>query len=192
MIAYIGIDPGKAGVITVKSKDELKFYYLPQHKVESGKTLKSGKPQMKSEFHLEGLRDLVFEIASDFKGCEFRGIIEQVLGRAGWSATNNFNFGNIAGIQQMVMVMLGVKEIQFVRPQKWQTYIWRHYKQEVIKVPSSTGKTLVNDTKTTSYNLVSKHYPDIDWRKTEKSKNFDDNKVDAFLIMQYLILTENK
>lgn len=55
-----------------------------------------------------------------------------------------------------------------------------------VMKPSSTGKTMIHDTKATSA-IVSKIIaPDIDFRKTERSKNIDDNKTDAFLICKYM------
>ena len=48
-IVFFGMDPGKDGYITAfdPSTGEHKFYAMPTHKVETGKLLKSGKPQMK-------------------------------------------------------------------------------------------------------------------------------------------------
>jgi hypothetical protein len=41
------------------------------------------------------------------------------------------------------------------------------------------------DTKNTSYNAARRLFPNIDFRKSERCKSFDDNKVDATLIAEY-------
>lgn len=97
-VIYIGVDPGKDGYITVKKDNEYIFYAMPEHKVETGKLLKSGKPQMKSIFHEAGLKDIIEELKVICVGATIKVAIEQVGGRGGWSATNNFNFGHTAGL----------------------------------------------------------------------------------------------
>ena len=50
---YIGMDIGKDGYTTILKDGEFIFYAMPEHKIETGKLLKSGKPQMKKAFHEE-------------------------------------------------------------------------------------------------------------------------------------------
>lgn len=185
----IGIDPGKAGFITIFDGTDFDFYPMPEHKVESGKFLKNGKPQMKAEFHEEGFSQLVFDIHGKYSGYKKYMAIEDVHGRQGWSATNNFNFGYVAGMQKMIGIMLGA-EITMVRPQKWQSFMRQGYQN--IKKRSSTGKTMVNDPKAVAAVIVKEEYPNIDFRKTERAKNNDENKIDSFLICLYLYRTLNK
>jgi hypothetical protein len=104
-------------------------------------------------------------------------------------ATNNFNFGYIAGMQRMIFVMLGI-EPELVRPQKWQSVVREGYKS--IKRPSASGKTMVVDAKEMAEIIVTKEFPDIDFRKSERAKKNDDNKIDSFLICQYLMRTQKK
>jgi len=181
---FLGVDPGKSGFITIydPTVDEYDFYSMPEHKIETGTILKSGKPEMKTEFHTEGFRGLVFEIHKKYPNCQFIAAIEEVGGRQGWSAENNFNFGHTAGLQMMLLIMLKA-EIELVRPQKWQSYIYQGY--EKVKVPSSTGKTMVHDTKATSAIVAQDLAPTLDFKRTPRSKNIDDNKTDSFLICVY-------
>tara|TARA_R110000803_G_scaffold11321_1_gene33920 strand:+ start:267 stop:899 length:633 start_codon:yes stop_codon:yes gene_type:complete len=182
----LGMDPGKDGYITAWDGKEFKFYSMPTHKVETGKLLKSGKPQMKDEFHIGGLIVLQSEIYYDFPNCRFVVAIEQVGGRGGWSATNNFNFGHTAGLQRMIFEMLDA-EIIMVRPQKWQSVVRRGY--DLMKVKSSTGKTMVVDSKMMAEHIATTEYPGIDFRKTERSTKNHDGKMDSFLICLYLMRT---
>jgi hypothetical protein len=181
---FIGVDPGKSGFITIyePETDEYTFYPMPEHKVETGEKSKTGKIVIKTEFNPEGLVKLVFEINSKYKGCKLYSTIEEVNGRQGWSAQNNFSFGHTAGLQMMLLLMLGA-EITLVRPQKWQSYMYEGI--DKIMVPSSTGKTMVHDTKATSALLSQKLRPEINFCKTERSKKIDDNKTDSFLLCIY-------
>jgi hypothetical protein len=186
-VILLGMDPGKEGFITAWNGEEFTFYRMPEHKVETDKVSKTGKPVMKTEFHINGLVDLVYQIKSDFKDCSFNVAIEEVGGRGGWSASNNFNFGYTAGLQRMVFEMLRA-EIIMVRPQKWQSVVRRGY-DKILK-PSSTGKTMVADTKVLAEHIATTEYPGIDFKATERSKVNHDGKIDSFLICLYLIRTQ--
>ncbi len=179
----IGVYPGKAGFFTAFDGKEFQFYPMPEKKIETGKLLKSGKPQMKSVFDDHGLINVVAQIKMFYPtGTTFKVFIEEVGGRGGWSATNNFNFGYTAGLQKMVLLFLD-PEPTMVRPQKWQSFMRQGY--NTIKKASSTGKTMVNDSKAQALAIVENEYPQIDFRKTERSKVPDDNKIDSFLICLY-------
>lgn len=188
---YIGVDPGKDGFITIfdPTKKEYHFVAMPTEKVETGETLKSGKPKMKSQFSESKLKDIVFLISNSFRGYKKYAAIEEVTGRQGWSAQNNFNFGHTAGLQKMILIMLDC-EIISVRPQKWQSYMRQGYNE--IKKPSSTGKTMVHDAKATAEMIVKNEYPEIDFRKTDRANKNHDGKIDSFLICLYLYRTLNK
>jgi len=189
-IAYIGFDPGADGFITAYSVEhDFRFYSMPTELEETGKVLKNGKAQTKPVFSYSGLIELAIEIRKDFDGYEIVAAMEQVGGRGGWSATNNFNFGYKAGCQRMVLELLRA-EIIFVRPQKWQSFVRKGY--ELIKNPSSSGKTMVVDSKAMAELIATTEFPNIDFRKTEKSKKNHDGKIDSFLICLYLIRTYKK
>ena len=188
-IVYIGIDPGKSGVITLFKDNEFTFINMPEHKVPSGKLSKKGLPLMKSVFHAEGFRQLVFDISQQCKGYKIKAAIEEVGGRAGWSAQNNFAFGHTAGLQLMILIMLKA-EITFVRPQKWQSYMRQGYPD--LKKASASGKTMISDPKAVAKVIVDTEYPNIDFRKSERANLDDDNRIDSFLICLYLIRTDGK
>lgn len=186
----LGVDPGKDGYITAWDGDKFTFYAMPTHKVDTGKFLKSGKPQTKDEFHIGGLVNLVFKIREDFPSGEnhLNVAIEEVGGRGGNGAVQNFNFGFVAGLQRMVFEML-LGEIIMVRPQKWQSVVRRGYNKKMI--PSSTGKTMVVDAKAMAEHIATTEYPNIDFRKTERARNNHDGKIDSFLICLYLMRTRS-
>ena len=173
---YIGVDPGKVGFIAIIKDDEYIFYPMPYERVEG-----------KSVFCESCLKPLVEEIAELCSGYEIHVAIEQVGGRGGWSASNNFNFGYTAGLQKMMFVMLDA-DILMVRPQKWQSVMRAGYNN--IKKSSSTGKTEVNDSKAMAEFIALTEFPDIDFRKSTRARKNDDNKIDAFLIAQYLKRTD--
>tara|TARA_R110000782_G_scaffold128512_1_gene220100 strand:+ start:151 stop:744 length:594 start_codon:yes stop_codon:yes gene_type:complete len=181
---FIGLDPGKEGFITIYDpiNEWYEFIPMPSHKVPSGKKLKSGLDAMVTEFHKEGMKNLVIHILKNYEGCNFHAVLEEVIGRQGWSAQNNFNFGHTAGLQMMVLIMIGA-DIKMVRPIKWQAIMYQGF--DKVLVPSSTGKTMVHDTKATSKIVAQKLGPEIDFRKTTRSTNLDDNKTDSFLMALY-------
>lgn len=171
---YLGLDPGAKGFITVYKPDmnSYDFYQMPTEKGEGSTPV----------FSFSGLKDLAQDLKERYRGLAIFATIEEVIGRQGWSAQNNFNFGHVAGAQRMFLEMIGA-EITLVRPQKWQAIMYQGY--DKIKVPSSTGKTMIHDTKATSANVAQAMRPEIDFRRTTRSKNIDDNKTDSFLLAMY-------
>lgn len=177
-VVYIGIDPGKAGFVTILKDDEALFFPMPYERIDG-----------KSVFCEQCLKPLVEEIAQICSGYRIKVAIEQVQGRGGWSATNNFNFGYVAGLQKMMMIMLDA-DILMVRPQKWQSEMRKGYNN--IKKASSTGKTMVTDSKAIAEMIAVTEWPDIDFRKSTRARKNDDNKIDSFLIAQYLKRIDGK
>lgn len=181
---FIGLDPGKEGFITIYDplSKTYEFLPMPTHKVPTGKKLKSGLDEMKSEFNQAGMVDLVTHFKTYYKDCKLHAVLEEVIGRQGWSAQNNFNFGHTAGLQMMVLFMAGA-DITLVRPIKWQAIMYQGH--EKVMIPSSTGKTMVHDTKATSKIVAQKLAPEVDFRKTPRSTKLDDNKTDSLLMALY-------
>lgn len=184
---FVGIDPGKQGFLVLFSEEVGKheFYTMPEKDEPTGKVLRGGKIQTEKVFNPNGFRDLILDINTRFKGSKMFFVIEDVLGREGWSAQTTFNFGHTAGMQLMIPIMLGATYV-LVRPQKWQSIMYRGV--EKVRKPSSTGKTMVHDTKATSALVAQKLYPEIDFRRNPESKRstkIDDNKTDAFLMCEF-------
>lgn len=169
---YIGIDPGKQGFIAIIKNEENIFFEMPYEKVDGKKV-----------FCERCLKPLVEDIAELCKGYEIKVAIEEVSGRGGWSAQNNFNFGYTAGLQKLMMIMLDA-DILMVRPQRWQAFMRQGYPD--LKKTSSTGKTQVRDPKAVAELIVTTEWPEVDFRKSIRARKNDDNKIDAFLIAQYL------
>lgn len=175
---YIGIDPGKTGFITFAKDGHYSFSSIPKIKGTNDVDYR----ELYLIFHNK-IGDLIFEI-SDIKVA-----IEDVGGRGGWSATNNFNFGYIAGVLRGVISPFVLNEnVIMVRPQKWQSFVRKGYPD--LRKASSTGKTQIRDPKAVAKMIVEKEFPEIDFRKSTRAKKVDDNKIDSFLICQYLIRTD--
>lgn len=185
---YFGIDPGKDGFITAFDGSDFTFYEMPTHKVDIEGFLKNGKSKTKTEFNEKGIKDIIKKISLDFPNSEKVFAIEKVVGREGWSAQNNFNFGHTAGLQRMIPIMLDSKYI-LVRPQTWQSFVRQGY--DYIRVPSKSGKTMITDAKAVAEMIVEKEFPNIDFRKTIRSKKNHNGKIDSFLICLHLYRTTN-
>jgi len=184
---FVGIDPGKQGFLVLysESNNVHEFHTMPEKEVPTGKILRGGKVQTESEFDPDGFRGMILDINARFKGSEFYFVVEDVIGRQGWSAQNNFTFGHTAGLQLMIPIMLGASYLM-VRPQKWQSIMFRG--TEKVMTKSKTGNKMVHDTKATSAIVAQKIAPEIDFRRdpsSKRSKKIDDNKTDAFLMCEY-------
>ncbi len=184
MKVFVGVDVGKVGFMVLYSKKfGYDFYPMPTERVGTGDFLKSGKEKTKAVFSEKGLLLYAFKIKQKYgESAKYIACIEDVTGRFGWSAQSNFSFGYVMGIQKSLLHLMGA-EVHLVKAIKWQSYIYSDY--EKVMVPSKSGKKMVHDTKATSAKVSQIMEPEIDFRKTERSKNIDDNKTDAFLINVY-------
>lgn len=179
----IGIDPGKDGFITVWKEGE-GFIFLPIPL--SGKEV---------DYHALK-RDFSEAIGHNTNGeivitngkvtdSTIYCVIEDVHAKFGTAAKATFNFGFVAGAMEMMLIALGIPYTK-VAPKKWQKQMWEGV--TVQKKQSSTGKTMVNDTKSTSLIAAKRMFPDLDLRANTDSKRATkphDGKVDSLLICEY-------
>lgn len=166
---YIGIDPGKSGFITYfLSGEEIKYFPIPL----IGKKI----------VDIKALDDFFKTLKALDQHYGMYCIIEDVHAMFGSSAKATFSFGHIVGVLEALIIS---NEIPFtkVAPKKWQKEMWEGI--PMIHKPSSTGKTLVTDTKAMSEVAAKRIFPNEDLRKTNRSSKSDDNKVDSLLICEY-------
>lgn len=171
---YIGIDPGSIGFITALFPNGEKEFYS----IDENDDLALGR------------------IIADIKkrSWEVVACMEDVHAIFGASAGSTFNFGEIKGILKGLLV---AHEIPYhlVSPKDWQKEIWVH--QDEIYVTKSRTMTdketgvkyqksfKAVDPKPTSYNAARRIFPNVDLRKNERCKKYDDNKCDSLLIAEY-------
>lgn len=164
---YVGIDPGVNGVITVQYNDKFEFFYISDMDM----------PQLAGVF-------LYIKQKYDNIVC----VMEQIHAIFGSSAKATFSFGEIFGELQALLVANQIP-YHLVQPKEWQKVMWSNadmvvtYKQ--VKVKEKMVSKKVVDTKATSINAAKRLFPTIDFRKSERAKNIDDNKVDATLMCEY-------
>ena len=167
MKTYIGIDPGSKGFITIRHEDGT-FKYIP---IEG------------CDFHMLALELMMLKETKDTFA-----IMEEVHAIFGSSAKATFAFGEINGMLKGLLIATGIP-YQLIQPKQWQKEIWINqdmvidYKKVMVKGIEQTRKEV--NTKQTSYNAAKRLFPSVDLRKTERCKNFDDNKVDSLLICEY-------
>ena len=167
--ARIGIDPGKGSYIVVID--------------EQGEIFFNRIPMIGSSIDVKGLSDIFYNIDQTYD--EKQCVIENVHAIFGSSADATFTFGYVTGLLEALLVAY---EIPFVKvnPKVWQKEMWEGV--PIIKKPSSSGKTSVNDTKSISEIAAKRLFPNVDLRPndcTNRCKNSDHNKVDALLIASY-------
>lgn len=164
---YIGIDVGRLGFIAVIDNGEYRFC-----SIEDSDNLSLSK------FLLD-----------ETLGQSTAVVIEDVHALYGSSAEGTFNFGWIKGFLTGLLVAHKIP-YTLVQPKEWQGEIWTNADMVVShkKVTCKNGKEInrkETDTKATSINAAQRLFPSVDFRRNERCRKIDDNKVDALLMAEY-------
>lgn len=164
---YIAIDPGSRGFLAVQYNGEFSFYSIEDN-------------------DLYKLSEIMANLRNTYSNLVC--VMEQIHAIYGSSAKATFSFGEIYGQLQALLIANKIPYV-LVPPKTWQKEIWVNsdmvinYKKIKIKNSETVRKEV--DTKKTSINAAKRLFPNIDFRKSERCKNIDDNKVDATLICEY-------
>lgn len=164
---HIGIDPGKSGFICVFKEWDIEFYEIPK---------------IGDEVDLHKLNNIFNNIRIDDEGKSLHCVMEKVHSIFGSAAKSTFEFGRINGVIEAMLVCNGIP-YTLIQPKEWQKEMFKGV--DVKKKPSSTGKTQKTDTKSMALIAAKRLFPNIDFRRTERSKNTDDNKVDSILLAEF-------
>lgn len=164
---YIGIDVGSKGFISAQ-KDGVWEHY----------SIEDNDYYQLSEI-LRKMRE---------ENAEISCVIEDVHSIFGSSAKSTFAFGFNKGY---LVGLLAANRIPYtlIQPKEWQRTLWGNsdmvvtYKEVIIKGKKVSKKEV--NTKQTSINCAKRLFPTMDFRKTEKCKKIDDNKVDSILLCEY-------
>ena len=169
---FVGIDVGSKGVITTQYKGHFSHYYL-------------------EDLDLYQISDIMRDLSSKYDNISC--VIEDVKAIFGSSAGATFTFGFNKGY---LIGLLAANNIPYtlVMAKEWQK-IWCNsdivieYKKVKIKdrktkqMIETTRKT--TNTKQTSYNAAKRLFPKMDFRKSERCKNFHDGLVDSLLMSEF-------
>ena len=98
-------------------------------------------------------------------------VVEQVHSMPHQGVASTFTFGTNYGMLLGALEALGVAYVTCT-PGKWQGTMW----ESCDKAPT---------TKLTSYSCARRLLPNMDFRRSERCKTFDDNLVDSTLICLY-------
>lgn len=164
---YIGIDPGSRGFISVQYNGEFSFYSIEDN-------------------DLYQLSEIMANIRNAYSNLVC--VIEDVHAIGNSAASSTFTFGFNKGY---LVGLLAANKIPYIliQPKTWQKEMWQNsdmvvnYKKVVLKGKETIRKEV--DTKNTSINAAKRLFPHIDFRKSERCKKLDDNKVDATLMSEY-------
>jgi hypothetical protein len=170
---FMGIDPGDKGYISLQKDGNFSFFSIKDNDLyQLGKIMADIRAN------------------NDNLVC----VIEDVHAVFGVSASATFSFGFNKGY---LIGLLAANNIPYVlvQPKAWQKEMWGNsdmvmtYKNIKIK---DRGKETYKEvtrrqvnTKETSMNAAKRLFPNIDFRRTTKCKNLDDNKVDSTLMCEY-------
>ena len=164
---YIGIDVGAKGFISMQKNGVWRHFSIEDN-------------------DLYQLSDIMLRARLDNDSIVC--VIEDVHAIFGSSAKATFQFGFNKGY---LIGLLTANQIPYVlvQPKEWQREMWGNsdmvvnYKTVNIKGKETTRKEV--NTKQTSINACKRLFPNLDLRKSERSKKIDDNKVDSFLMSEY-------
>lgn len=164
---YMGIDPGSKGFITVMHENGIIFFSIEDN-----------------DFYRIG--DIFREIKESFPNVVC--VMEEVHAIFGSAAKSTFSFGEINGLLKGFLIANKIP-YHLVQPKKWQNEIWDckdmvvTYKDVLVKDKVIRKKDV--NTKQTSLNAAKRIFPNVDLRKSERCKKYDDNKVDSLLLSEY-------
>lgn len=165
--AYLGIDPGSKGFLSIQYNGVFSFYSITDNDLYQ-----------------------LSKIMADFRSkyANLICVIEDVHALFGSSASSTFTFGFNKGY---LMGLLAANNIPYVLVQSkiWQKEMWGNSDMVIThKEITMKGKKIIKkqvNTKETSINAAKRLFPQLDFRKTERCKKMDDNKVDATLMSEY-------
>ena len=164
---YLGIDVGAKGFITLNTGAELKFYSIADN--DNYK-----------------LADILGNIKKKYPNVVC--VMELIHAIFNSSAKATFAFGEINGLLKGLLIANKIP-YHLIQPKKWQSEMWDNKDMVITYKPITIKGKLTNkkeiNTKQTSFNAAKRIFPMVDLRKTERCKNFDDNKVDSLLLSEY-------
>lgn len=172
---HIGIDPGKEGAIAVLNSDGACIEVIPTPIIApTGKGSKKGRP----EYDLTAARDVLirWRRAASLAGVGLFVTVEKLqpmpMQKGGTIA--NFNRGVSLGWAWM-LTALGVP-CQLVVPRKWQK--------------AMHAGTSGDDTKQKSIAAAKRLFPNVDLKRTARSRTDHDGIAEALLLARYGFLTQ--
>ena len=165
MRPILGIDPGSKGFLTILDEDGSMGHYA----IADGDML--------------DLANHIKDLAATHSG--LHAVMEEVHAVFGSAAKATFAFGEVNGFIKGMLTALGIPYV-LVQPKEWQKEVWINQDMVYDTKEGKDGKPRrVANTKQTSYNAARRLFPSVDFRKSERCKNWDDNKVDSLLIAEY-------
>lgn len=166
--AYLGIDVGSKGFITLRTPDG--FY--------SFLSIEDSNEQEINNFLKQAIQNYPNVYCA----------MEEIHSIYGSSSKGTFSFGEINGLLKGFLIANNIP-YSLVPPKKWQDEIWEFndkvydYKKTETEDGVKTRKTV--NTKQTSFNAARRIFPNIDLRKSQRCRTLDDNKCDSLLICEY-------
>lgn len=172
---YGAIDPGKKGIIALSDGQ---WFPIPV----IGKGYDHNKvAEMFS----------IIKATCDESGSSLHFVLEDVNQDPTWGASQNWSLGGCMSMFKQVFADFKIPYTP-VHPKTWQKECWQGVKTSTLpltaKQKAQGRKHGSIDTKTTSLIAAQRLIPDFDFYVTSignKSKNFNDNLVDAKLMLEY-------
>ena len=163
---YIGIDIGDKGAISVLTENSTKVY--ESHAMPS----------------IGGVIDIhrLVELLKFYRGQDCHVVFEDLHAIFGSSAKSNHSFGRNDGIVRGVVAGLNLPYTP-VEPKVWQKELFVGVKK--LQKKSTSGKTMVNDTKKMALIVCKRLFPTANLLATKRSSVPHNGIVDAILLAEY-------
>lgn len=160
-MTFIGIDPGKQGVVAIYPEDSIEdIILLSCPIIEMGKGSKADYVEKEM---VALLKDLVFKIGVF---C----VLEKVHSMPGQGVSSMFSMGEGLGIWRGILAAVGYP-YELVTPQRWRKEL--------------TADISGDDVKAKSIIAAKRLFPNVSLKRTSRCKKDDDNFADALLLAEY-------
>jgi len=173
-LVYGGIDPGKAGVICLM--------------YESGKVEHHQIPLLNKDYDQVALANFFRNLKGVYSRKRIHFVLEDVNCDPNWGAKQNWSMGGCIHLFKQIFACYRIP-FTLVHAKTWQKEM--HQGVKPIFKPLTAVQKKANrvngakDVKAMSIAAAMRLFPDIDFRKSTRCKNLDDNKVDATLLALY-------
>lgn len=162
----VGIDPGKKGAL-VEITDGVVTKKVPT-------------PLIGNEYDIPSMNEL---ISAYIGKKDVMVLLEDVHSLGGVSAAANASLMENKGVW-IGLLMANKIPFTLVTPKEWQSFSWNGA-EKVFKEKKSEKDRNITDTKATSLRSAMGLYPDVDLRKSGRSKKGDEGIIDSLLMAHY-------
>lgn len=185
----VGVDIGLDGAFFIMDNGDYRWYVMPTKTEITGKkkVRKLDLPKLSSLFNM-----YIHSSTNEHRIM----VIEEPHAIFGASKSSMFKMARELGNTEGMAIHDRTYPVHMTPPKEWQKHIW--IEDDIVLVPSKSGKTMVKDTKATSLNAFIRLFPELappvyGMNEEEgRKRKVHDGIVDAALMAKYGEMIINK